>query len=64
MITGSSKCYIYSVREGDNRLATVELVRKQGEGDPAKFGQPACNAEPSKDVKIAVRKWVSELRAA
>jgi hypothetical protein len=59
----AGKCYMYSVREGDNRLATVELVRKQGKVMPLQI-RAACNAEPSKDVKIAVSKWVSELRAA
>jgi hypothetical protein len=59
----AGKCYIYSVRHGDNRLATVELVRKQGKVKPLQI-RAACNAEPPKDVKIAVRKWISELKAA
>jgi hypothetical protein len=59
----AGKCYIYSVRQGDNRVATVELVRKQGMVKPLQI-RAACNAEPSKDVKIAVRKWISELKAA
>jgi hypothetical protein len=59
----AGKCYMYSVRQGDNRLATVELVRKQGKVKPLQI-RAACNAEPSKDVKIAVRKWISELKAA
>jgi PcfJ-like protein len=59
----AGKCYMYSVRQGDNRLATVELVRKQGKVTPLQI-RAACNAEPSKEVKIAVRKWISELKAA
>ena len=59
----AGKCYMYSVRQGDNRLATVELVRKQGKVKPLQI-RAACNAEPSKEVKIAVRKWISELKAA
>ena len=30
----AGKCYMYSVRQGDNRVATVELVRKQGKVKP------------------------------
>ena len=59
----AGKCYMYSVRQGDNRVATVELVRKQGKVKPLQI-RAACNAEPPKDVKIAVRKWISELKAA
>ncbi len=56
-------CYIYSVRQGDNRIATVELVRKEGKVAPLQI-RAACNAEPPKEVKAAVRKWISELKAA
>ena len=59
----AGKCYMYSVRQGDNRLATVELVRKQGKVKPLQI-RAACNGEPPKEVKIAVRKWISELKAA
>ena len=59
----AGNCYIYSVRQGDNRVATVELVREQGKVKPLQI-RAACNAEPPKDVKIAVRKWISELKAA
>jgi hypothetical protein len=38
----AGKCYIYSVRHGDNRLATVELVRKQGKVKPLQI-RAACN---------------------
>jgi hypothetical protein len=59
----AGNCYIYSVRQGDNRVATVELVREQGKVKPRQI-RAACNAEPTKEVKTAVRKWVSELQAA
>jgi hypothetical protein len=59
----AGKCYIYSVRQDDNRVATVELVRKQGKVKPLQI-RAARNAEPPKEVKIAVRKWISELKAA
>jgi PcfJ-like protein len=59
----AGNCYIYSVRQGDKRMATVELVRGQGKVKPLQI-RAACNAEPPKDVKIAVRKWISELKAA
>jgi hypothetical protein len=51
------------VRQGNNRVATVELVREQEKVKPLQI-RAACNAEPSKEVKIAVRKWISELKAA
>jgi hypothetical protein len=59
----AGNCYIYSVRQGDNRVATVELVREQGKVTPLQI-RAACNAEPPKEVKIAVRQWISELKAA
>jgi hypothetical protein len=59
----AGKCYMYSVRLGDNRLATVELVRKHGNVKPRQI-RAACNGEPPTEVKVAVRKWVSELKAA
>ena len=59
----AGNCYIYSVRQGNNRVATVELVREQGKVKPPQI-RATCNAEPPKDVKIAVRKWISELKAA
>jgi PcfJ-like protein len=59
----AGNCYIYSVRQGDNRVATVELVRKEWKVKPGQI-RAACNAEPPKEVKVAVRKWISELKAA
>jgi hypothetical protein len=59
----AGNCYIYSVRQGDKRMATVELVREQGKVRPLQI-RAACNAKPPKDVKIAVSKWISELKAA
>jgi PcfJ-like protein len=59
----AGQCYIYSVRQGDNRVATVELVRKEGKVQPLQI-RAACNAEPPKEVKVAVRKWISGLKAA
>jgi PcfJ-like protein len=59
----AGNCYIYSVRQGDDRIATVELIREQGKVKPLAI-RAACNAEPPKEVKLAVRKWISELSAA
>jgi hypothetical protein len=59
----AGNCYIYSVRQGNNRVATVELVREQGKVKPPQI-RVACDAKPPKDVKITVRKWISELKAA
>ena len=53
-------CYIYSVRQGDERIATVELIRINGQVRPAQIRGPR-NARPSKEVCTAVRKWLSEL---
>lgn len=44
----AGKCYMYSVRQGDNRLATVELVRKQGKVKPLQFEQPVMPSRPRK----------------
>jgi hypothetical protein len=52
-------CYIYGVRRGDERIATVELVRVNGQVRPAQI-RGRCNARPSKEVRAAVRKWLSE----
>jgi hypothetical protein len=51
--------YIYSVRQGDERIATVELVRSNGQ---VRLGQirGRCNAQPSNEVCTAVRKWLDE----
>jgi PcfJ-like protein len=50
--------YIYSVREGDNRIATFELVRN-GHARPA-LGQIRgnCNAHVPKEITEAVRRWL------
>jgi len=50
--------YVYSVREGDNRIATFELVRN-GHARPA-LGQIRgnCNAHVPKEITEAVRRWV------
>jgi PcfJ-like protein len=50
--------YIYSVREGDDRIATFELVRN---GDAkAALGQIRgnCNAHVPKQITDAVRRWL------
>jgi hypothetical protein len=54
-------CYMYSVRQGDNRIATVELLRKDGK---AELGQikATCNARPPKEVTKAVKRWFSEMK--
>jgi hypothetical protein len=58
----AGNCYVYSVRQGDNRIATFELVKERDKVKPGQI-RAACNAEPPKEVKIAVRKWISNLRA-
>jgi len=52
-------CYIYSVRQGNERIATVELVRINGQIRSAQI-RGRRNAQPSKEVSTAVRKWLSE----
>jgi hypothetical protein len=51
--------YIYSVREGEQRIATAELIRPTEAGQPA-LGQlrGPCNALPPKDIQTAVKKWL------
>jgi hypothetical protein len=59
----SGECYIYSVRNGDERIATVELEKVNGLVRPAQIrGQ--CNAQPPKKVRAAVMKWLSEHKTA
>jgi PcfJ-like protein len=53
-------CYIYSVRQGDKRIATVELVRINGQVRLAQI-RGRLNAQPSKEVCTTVRTWPSEL---
>jgi PcfJ-like protein len=50
----AGQCYLYSVRKGDNRVGTVELVRKEGKVKLLQI-RAACNAEPPREVKGAVR---------
>jgi len=51
--------YIYSVREGDKRIATFELVRNGNGAKPA-LGQIRgnCNAHVPKQITEAVRRWL------
>jgi hypothetical protein len=51
-------CYVYSVRQGNQRIATVELVRSNGKVRSSQI-RGRCNAEPSKEVRAAVKKWLS-----
>jgi PcfJ-like protein len=55
----AGRCYLYSVRQGDTRIATVELVKNKGKVQPRQM-RAACNAQPPKKVKLAVRKWVKQ----
>jgi hypothetical protein len=52
------RCYIYGVREGDERIATIEIVRDQD--DRPRLGQVRgpCNASASKEVDRAIRRWL------
>jgi hypothetical protein len=49
--------YLFSIREHGERVATLELVRKN---DQARVGQlrGPCNAQVSKSIKSAVRVWL------
>ena len=42
----AGKCYMYSVRQGNNRLATVELVKKHGNVKPRQFEHPVTPSRP------------------
>jgi hypothetical protein len=53
-------CYIYSVRQGDERIATVELVRTDGQARPGMIRGP-CNAQASKAITMAVQQWLRAL---
>jgi hypothetical protein len=50
-------CYIYSVRQGDKRLATVELVKENGKVKPVQIKGP-CNADVPQEIKTAVRQYL------
>jgi hypothetical protein len=56
-------CYIYSVRKGDERIATVELVKIEGKVRPVQI-RGRCNVQPPKEVRAAVMKWLSERKLA
>src|SRR5438445_4874417 len=51
-------CYIYSIREGDKRIATVEIARDQD--DKPYLGQirGPCNASAPKEVVEATERWL------
>lgn len=53
------EAYIYSVRQSEDRVATVELVR---DGQQVSVGQirGPCNSQVSQKVMTAVRKWHRE----
>jgi hypothetical protein len=58
----AGRCYLFSIREHGERVATLELVR--GGEDQARVGQlrGPCNAQVSKSIKRAVRVWLREQR--
>jgi hypothetical protein len=55
VIEGST--YIYGIRDGDKRIATVEIKRS---GDKAEIGQmrALCNAPAPKEIVAAARRWL------
>lgn len=57
----AGKSYIYSVRQGDVRVATLEL-RRNGGGIAIGQVRGACNVPPPKQVALAVRSWVRSQR--
>jgi hypothetical protein len=50
--------YIYGIRDGDKRIATVEI--KRGEDNKAKIGQirAPCNEPAPKEINAAARRWL------
>jgi hypothetical protein len=54
------RSYDRRVAKGVCYIATVELIRINGEVRSAQM-RGRCNAQPSKEVCAAVRKWLSEL---
>ena len=51
-------CYIFSVTKNGARTATVELVNNEGRPELAQVRAP-CNATADRQVKRAVRRWLS-----
>jgi hypothetical protein len=66
VINGSR--YIYSIREGDKRIATVEIARDQDNRPALGQVRGPCNAPAPKEVVTAARRWLrsrkNELPAA
>jgi hypothetical protein len=56
VIAGRSQ--IYSVREGDRRIATFELVRANGRAELRQI-RGICNAQVPKEIATAVRRWLA-----
>jgi PcfJ-like protein len=55
------KSYIYSVREDDKRMATVQVVRAGDRPALAQIRGP-CNAPAPKEIVAAVRRWLAPRR--
>jgi hypothetical protein len=55
-VVRSGERYFYSVREGNARVATLELCES---GGSIAIGQirGACNVLPSKELIVAVKSW-------
>ncbi len=56
-------CYIYSVRHGEHRAATLEVVKRDG---VVGIGQPrsACNKPASPEIAFAAREWISRMQGS
>lgn len=56
----TGKSYIYSIRRGEKRIATLELKRRGDQYEVAQL-RGACNKEPEPEVFRAVRNWIFEM---
>ena len=55
----SEYAYIYSVRSAGERVATLALERTAGDKAVISQLRGHCNAEVSKEIEAAAKKWVS-----
>jgi hypothetical protein len=56
-------CYIYSVRQGEHRATTLEVVKRDG---VVGIGQlrSACNKPASPEIAFAAREWISRMQGS
>ena len=53
----SGRCYVYSVRQADKRIATFALVRRGVSAELSEIRGP-CNAQVPEKTVAAVRRWL------